>query len=135
MYSTLASVGGSIVDATIQGDNYSLTVHLPPNADITRFTEAVMTHHPRVELATRRQVNRSTGTEGSIAAVTDSLTDQQQTVLRAAHHSGMFEWPRDSSGDQVASSLDIAASTFHYHLRKAEQKIVKAALSHRDTPD
>jgi len=37
--------------------------------------------------------------------------------------------PREASGEDVAASLDVAAPTFHQHLRKAEQQIFESLLS------
>jgi predicted DNA binding protein len=65
--------------------------------------------------------------------IADELTDRQLAVLRAAYQAGFFEWPRDASGEEVAESLDIAAPTFHQHLRKAEKAIIAVFLSTIDT--
>ncbi|WP_282102553.1 helix-turn-helix domain-containing protein [Halovivax limisalsi] len=56
------------------------------------------------------------------------LTKQQRRSLETAYYEGFFEWPRDVSGEEVASSLDIAPSTFHQHLRKAERKVFDSVL-------
>ncbi|MFB9806395.1 helix-turn-helix domain-containing protein [Haladaptatus pallidirubidus] len=42
----------------------------------------------------------------------------------AAYRSGYFDWPRESTGEQLAESLDIAAPTLHKHLRLAERKLL-----------
>ena len=49
--------------------------------------------------------------------------------MDAAYHSGFFEWPRDTSGEEVAASLDVSPPTFHQHLRKAERKLFESLLS------
>jgi predicted DNA binding protein len=50
------------------------------------------------------------------------------TALRRAHASGFYEWPRGTSGDTLAESMDIVRSTYHQHLRSAEKKLVEAFL-------
>jgi hypothetical protein len=35
---------------------------------------------------------------------------------------GFFEWPRDSTGEDLAATMDIGRSTFHQHLRAAQRK-------------
>jgi len=56
----------------------------------------------------------------------DHLTERQRDVLEAAYEAGYFEWPRESTAEEVADSLDIASPTLHSHLRKAENHILTA---------
>ena len=49
-------------------------------------------------------------------------------TMKAAFHSGFFEWPRDTTGEEIADSLGVTPPTFHQHLRKAEKKVVRATL-------
>lgn len=54
----------------------------------------------------------------------EDLTDRQREVVETAYRAGYFDWPRDSTAEEVADSLDIAAPTFHAHLRKAESSLL-----------
>lgn len=56
------------------------------------------------------------------------LTDRQREVLDTAHRMGYFEHPPQASADDVASSLDIAATTFTEHLAAAQQKLLDDLL-------
>ena len=56
------------------------------------------------------------------------LTTSHETDLEAAYYSGFSEWPRESSGEAVAESLDVSSPTFHQHLRTAERKFLTALL-------
>jgi len=47
-------------------------------------------------------------------------------VMETALTSGYFEWPRGSTAEEVASSLGIAAPTFHEHLRAGERKLIES---------
>jgi predicted DNA binding protein len=58
----------------------------------------------------------------------ENLTDRQRAALEAGYYGGFFEWPRDRSGEEVAQSLDIGASTFHQHLRKAEKALLDSVF-------
>ncbi|WP_223302167.1 helix-turn-helix domain-containing protein [Haladaptatus sp. R4] len=55
----------------------------------------------------------------------ESLTDRQRTALETAYLAGFFEWPRNSTGEEVAELLDVSAPTFHQHLRHAQSKLLK----------
>ena len=61
----------------------------------------------------------------------DELTDRQLTALQRAYFGDFFEWPRPTSGDDLAESMGIARSTYHQHLRAAERKLVKAYVDPR----
>jgi len=128
--STLVSLGGRLKRAEFDDGDYQLTVQLATGSHVGHLTEALDKKYDDIELVTRRQVTREPDREKSVGSVVDELlTERQQTTLRAAYHAGYFEWPRDSSGNDVAESLDIATSTLHYHLRRAEKKVVESVLT------
>ena len=127
--SALTSFGGSFEAGAIEDGDLRMQVHLSPSADVRRFIETIKESYPGMEMVARQQVTRTADRGRPAANVLDeSLTDSQRTALEAAFHAGFFEWPRDSSGQEVADSLDIAAPTFHNHLRKAERKLVASVL-------
>jgi hypothetical protein len=70
------------------------------------------------------------GRNGNDAA---RLTTSHETDLEAAYYSGFSEWPRKSSGEAVADSLDVAPPTVHQHLRTAERKLLAALLEGEPT--
>jgi predicted DNA binding protein len=56
----------------------------------------------------------------------DELTGRQREALEAAYRAGYYAWPRESTAEAVAATLDIAPSTLHAHLRKAQETILAA---------
>ncbi len=133
--SLIASLGGSIENAVIEGGDYRLTVQFPQGTDVRQMVDAVKTEFPQADVLARRQVNRSeSGAERITRAWTERLTDRQRTALEAAYYSGLFEWPRESSGEDVADSLGISAPTFHQHVRSAERKLFAALLEEWSAP-
>jgi len=50
------------------------------------------------------------------------LTDKRQAALETAYYAGFSDWPRESTDEQVAETLDVSAPTFHKHLRVAKRK-------------
>lgn len=64
-----------------------------------------------------------------LEVLTGDLTERQRTALEAGYFGGFFEWPRHRSGEAVAESLDIGASTFHQHVRKAEKKLLDVVFA------
>ena len=70
------------------------------------------------------------------ATAVEGLTDRQREAVTAAHNAGYFEWPRESTAEEIADAMDIASSTFHSHLRKSLSKVVAAHVNRNgDEPD
>ncbi|AGB16272.1 PAS domain S-box [Halovivax ruber XH-70] len=125
----IASRGGYVDEAVLEDDDVFLTVQLSPHTDIRAFVDAMTDGYPQIDLLSRTQFSRETPFAGDGEQPLDTLTDQQRSSVEAAYFRGFFEWPRLASGEDVADSLDIAPSTFHQHLRKAESKLIEAALT------
>jgi len=120
----LAAAGGALVEAGIDDGSYHMRLELPPGADVRSVIETVQDVYPTAEMLTRRQTTRGESqSQTGALEIGDRLTDRQSAVLRTAYHAGFFDWPRRVSGEEVAGSLDIAAPTFHQHLRKAEKAV------------
>jgi HTH-type transcriptional regulator, bacterioopsin transcriptional activator and related proteins len=134
MITVVTSHGGYVESAAIDGSHYFATIHLPESTDVRAVTEAIQKIYPSATNVARRQVTPS---NESIAQIQDhlygTLTDRQRTVLETAYYAGFFEWPRNSSGEEIAETLGITPATFHEHLRAAQQKIVAAVVNEPDT--
>jgi len=128
--SVLASVGGSVERAVLEDGDLRMTLHLPPGTDVRRVTDTVRDVYPGAELLRRRQTTRPEGSlDGVRRGLAADLTDRQRAALEAAYHAGYFEWPRETSAEELAASLDIASPTLHYHLRRAQRKAFDSLLS------
>jgi hypothetical protein len=128
--SVVASLGGYVEQAVIEDGDYEMTIHLAPSIDVRRVTDAVEAAYPAAEMLRRRQISRDRDDPKRFQRhLVDDLTDRQQTTLETAYHAGFFEWPRDTSGEEVAESIGVAPPTFHQHLRKAERKVFDAVFS------
>lgn len=55
----------------------------------------------------------------------DDLTDRQFQVLETAYELGYYDIPRTVSTDDIASGLDLDASTVSEHLKRAERNLLK----------
>lgn len=67
--------------------------------------------------------NRPTIGTSSRKPLLEEFTDRQREVVQTAFHSGFFEWPRRTTGEDVAASLDISPPAFHKHVRSTEQTV------------
>ncbi|MDZ7730147.1 MAG: PAS domain S-box protein [Natrialbaceae archaeon] len=127
VFSMIAARGGEIRHAKFENDEYQFTIHLPPAVETREIIDKIKQHYP-IELLVRRQVSREQHGTGAVHEMLQTLTDRQRTALETAFHSGFFEWPRETTGEEIAKTLDIAAPTFHQHLRRAERELVGAVL-------
>lgn len=76
-----------------------------------------------------RERERDVQTEAAFGKqLTTSLTERQREAARTAYFAGFFESPREHSGEEVASMLDISQTTFTQHLRAAEKKLFAALI-------
>lgn len=120
---TVVARDGTVDQAVIENGEYTLTTHFPTGTDIRAMIETIQETYPTAEVVAHRQVARADSVQQLTQTWMAALTDRQQTVLQAAYYAGFFEWPRESSGEEIADALDIAPSTFSQHIRKAERKL------------
>lgn len=95
-------------------------IEAPQTADVRRLSDQLRAEYPRSTLVAQREFDRPVQKAGAVReSIEDRLTDRQREALLRAYHAGYFEWPRTSTAGDVAESMGIAETTFHYHLRNA----------------
>ncbi len=124
----LREYGASLEALTAASGDGTVVVTVSPDADVRTVVERVERDYPGASLAAKRRRDDpvETSTEGS--AFTEDLTERQMETLEAAYAAGYFEWPRDSTAEEVADSMGIAAPTLHSHLRKAQNRVLRSVL-------
>ena len=128
--STIAEYGGYFESGRIEDGEYVTSVHLSPGTDIRQVVSDIQKRYPDAESVSQRQVTRDDPGPGQLQSLlTERLTDRQRAALEAGYYGGFFEWPRERSGEDVANSLGIGASTFHQHVRKAEKKLLDTVFT------
>ncbi|MCU4741362.1 bacterio-opsin activator domain-containing protein [Natronoglomus mannanivorans] len=132
---SLTNRGATIRDVTVRDGVATTVVEIPRDADVRRFVDVVQTIYERAELTARREVDRPvhTATERR-ERILDSLTDRQFTALRLAYYAGYFDWPRGSTGEEIAETMDVSPPTMHQHLRKAQHELLSEFFEERTGP-
>jgi len=116
--------GGRITDLTATDGTGDLTVEVTPDARPRAVIEAIEDRLGDADLAAYRELDRPAATHQDIrTSIQERLTDRQATALRKAFVAGFFEWPHQSTGEELADSMGIDRSTFHQHLRAAQRKV------------
>ncbi|ELZ84801.1 bacterio-opsin activator-like protein [Haloferax elongans ATCC BAA-1513] len=107
----------------------SLSNEIPLRTVIAELTDA----YPDTELRSKREVERDPQHATDFReSVEGRLTDKQHSALRAAFLAGYFEWPRESTAEDLADSLDVSSPTLHQHLRTAQQKLLHSFFDDLD---
>ncbi|WP_224332355.1 bacterio-opsin activator domain-containing protein [Haloprofundus halobius] len=122
---TLTDLGVTVDALVVDDSGASVVALLPQDGDVGACMRGLRKAYDSAELQSRRQVERRPLTEGDfVSSVESDLTARQRNVLQAAYLAGYFDQPRESSGKDVATSLDISPATFHQHIRTGERKLV-----------
>jgi PAS domain S-box-containing protein len=132
----IAAVGGKVTAVTIGPGEGRVSVEIPGSTDVRTLVNQVRTIHPDATFAARTERERPVTTDTWLAEDREpSLTARQRQALEAAYRAGYYEWPRDSTAEEVADLLGIARPTLHAHLRKAERALLSAFLDAADAGD
>jgi len=123
----VADHGGAFEALSVEDGRGRLVVTFPSAKQVSEFTRLLTTQYDGVELLARREHGDDTSGDA-----TAGLTDRQSEALTVAYERGFYDWPRGSTAEEIADSLDIAAPTFLEHLRRAEAKLVGRAVDRGD---
>jgi PAS domain S-box-containing protein len=124
---TLTELGGQVTDFTVEDGAQRLTVEFTTETDVRSVFNGLQSSFPDSSLVSKQEIQRPVQTtDGLRRSLEDELTDNQQSILRAAYLAGYFEWPRGSTAEELADSIGVSSPTLHNHLRKAQQKLLTA---------
>lgn len=110
--------------ATAREGTTTVTLEAPHQVDARSLIESLREGFPETELKARRESTSTRSAKRLDARLEERLTDKQFQALQTAYYSGFFEWPRESTGEDLADTLGVSPPTYHYHLRAAERKLV-----------
>ncbi|WP_369731436.1 bacterio-opsin activator domain-containing protein [Natrarchaeobius versutus] len=120
---SIATHGGRVDSATIEDGEFRFVVELPRGRDTRQMIEIIREERPDATYLAQRTTERSDRSDASTPGVLENeLTEKQRAALETAYFAGYFDWPRESTGEEIADRLGIAPATFNQHLRTAERK-------------
>ena len=129
LFETIATHGGRVESATIADGEFRFVVELPRGRDTRQMVELIQNERDDVTHLAQRTTDRSDHVEsGSQTVLEDELTEKQRIALETAYYAGYFDWPRGSTGEEIAERLGIAPATLNQHLRTAERKFFDSIL-------
>jgi len=126
----LSSVGARLESSLISPDGVSIVVEAPTDADVRAIQDIIEQWNPGAELVSKTERDQPHAGGDLASSLSTALTDRQAEVLRAAYLAGYYDWPRETTAEQLADSLGIASPTLHQHLRRAERNLLHHILDH-----
>lgn len=128
---TLSEHGANTREAITANGEGRIVAELPSDADVREVVEQVRSAFPGIELVAKREREREVQTAHEFRReLAGRLTDAQSTALRASYFSGYYEWPRDSTAEEIADSLGVSSPTLHQHVRKAQRELLATFFDH-----
>ncbi|MCU4924923.1 helix-turn-helix domain-containing protein [Halobacteria archaeon AArc-dxtr1] len=129
----LTDHGGRLRHVSPGAGGVRLTFDLPRDGNIRAVLSGLEptfgTFDPRVRR--RRELGEMPPQSGQ-ATPENTLTESQRQTLAAAYHAGYFEWPRERTGEEVASLLGVSQPTFNRHFRAAERNLFAELFGGRE---
>ncbi|NHN40160.1 response regulator [Halorubellus sp. JP-L1] len=130
---TLASAGATVKTFRVEQGEGRLVAEVAPDADLKALARAVESAYPETSVLSKRRVERSVQSDESFRKdLEDRLTERQQMAMETAFSAGYYEWPRESTAEEVAAAMDISSPTLHEHLRAGERKLLQAFMTEVD---
>jgi predicted DNA binding protein/GAF domain-containing protein len=121
----MLAYGATVRSARAADGVGTVTIRFPSTASPRDAMAVVRESFPTAELVAKRVVDVSDRSVATIRQrIADRLTDKQSTALRAAFLAGYYDYPRETTAEELAGSLDIASSTLYQHLQAAHRKLL-----------
>ena len=114
--STVIDLGGTFEELHVTPDRCVMRASFFPSVSINTIIETVIKRHPDWNLKARRTISRD-GDPPQTGEEMPELSDRQASILNAAVESGYFDWPRETTAEEIAEKIGVSPPTIHRHLR------------------
>lgn len=126
---------GNISELVSEDGQERLVSEVATDADTRSVIDNVTSAFPDSYLLAKREREKPVETKvGLRESLSELLTTKQESALRVAYLGGYFEWPRGSTAEELADSMDVSSPTLHNHLRNAQQKLLTAFFDGEKPP-
>lgn len=123
---TLTEYGVTVLEAVTEDGVTTVTGECAADADLRTIVDGLRTAFPDSELVGKRESERTVRTAREFRkGIEDRLTDRQEASLRAAYFGGYYDWPRESTAEEIADAMGVSSPTLHNHLRKGQHELLQ----------
>lgn len=121
-----------LIPVEVRADQTLVTARamLAPDQEVRTVLDTLAETYPSIELNSVTDGRPDEMTEQP-ETLLSTLSERQREVLAEAVRSGYFESPRRADGNEIASTLDMAPSTFYDHIRAAQRNLFEAVFEDR----
>lgn len=121
---TLVDRGAMPRSLSVTDGEGRFVARIPQDGDVRTFVELFESYYDDVELVARREVDDPVMSRQEFETeLADRLTDRQREIVRMAYAAGFFEWPRESTAQEIADALGVSQPTVSRHVRGAEREL------------
>ena len=133
---TLTEYGATVLEAVVEGGEATIVAECAADTDLRTIVDGLRSRFPESELVGKREVERSVQTAREFRdGLEERLTDRQEAALRAAYFGGYYDWPRESTAEEIADAMGISSPTLHNHLRKAQHELLRTFFEESTVDD
>ncbi|MFB6152744.1 MAG: bacterio-opsin activator domain-containing protein [Halodesulfurarchaeum sp.] len=122
----LVEQGAEVIQSTFHDQDHYTVARVPEGRDVAAMVTGVTKALPNSTVVAQRSDVGDWNAEETRIGIRNRLTDRQRVVSESALAAGYFERPRESTGAEIADTLDISSSTFSQHLRAPHGKVYGA---------
>ncbi|WP_254535950.1 bacterio-opsin activator domain-containing protein [Halomarina litorea] len=128
----LVEQGASVVEARVEAGDLHVTAEVAPRTDVRAIVDALQEATAAADLVGKRSVERPVATAPERGGGDGGgLTAKQRAALGVALARGYYEWPRASTAEEIARTMDVSSATFHYHLRHGLRTVLTDVLDRK----
>ncbi|WP_251341755.1 bacterio-opsin activator domain-containing protein [Haloplanus halophilus] len=132
LWTLLADHGADLRDLVVADGTARITVGVARESLARSLAEALTERFADADLVGySHREERDEPRQAFVARLREDLTERQYAALVRAYSGGFFEWPHETTGDELAAGMGVCRSTFHEHLRAAQRKVFGALLDER----
>jgi hypothetical protein len=125
LLASLTEHGTNIRSMRTENGECRAVVEATPEMDIRSLVAHLQRSFPEIKVLSKRELDRPIERIEALSdGAFDDLTDRQREAIEAAYRAGYFDWPRESTAEEVADSMAISSPTLHRHLRKAQNDLL-----------
>ncbi|ELY87631.1 PAS/PAC sensor protein [Natrialba hulunbeirensis JCM 10989] len=123
---TLTEYGLTVLEAITEDGATTITAEAAAETNVRTVLEGLRSAFPSSTLLGKRETERTVQTAREFRdGLEERLTERQVTALRAAYFGGYYDWPRESTAEEVADAMGISSPTLHNHLRKGQHELLR----------
>ncbi len=123
---TLTEYGVTVLEAVVEDGTATITGECAADTELRTIIDGLRAVFPASELVGKRETERTVQTAREFrTGLADRLTDRQEATLQAAYYGGYYDWPRESTAEEVADAMGVSSPTLHNHLRKAQHELLR----------